>query len=101
MGTVLKPSPVSGSKMAVVQASVAGLALLMNSVSVVDAARSTFIKQGGFNGKFNSESFDSVESDDPVWTMLQSHLDAAQQAGDNKLVTAMAQVRKLVKSRLG
>ena len=64
------------------------LFLSVLTVSTV-LSRNTIIKKGGFSGKFNGETFASVEGDDPVWRLLESHMDAAKAAKDHTLVDAI------------
>lgn len=52
-------------------------------------SQNTVIKKGGFSGKFKGETFESVEGDDPVWRLLESHTEAAKSANDVDLVDAI------------
>lgn len=58
-------------------------------------SQNTVIKKGGFSGKFKGETFESVEGDDPVWRLLESHAEAAKSANDVELVDAIRKHKQL------
>ena len=59
-------------------------------------SKNTIIKKGGFSGKFIGETFESVEGDDPVWQLLESHMDVAKSQKDEYLIDAMAKFLKSI-----